>query len=97
MALVERAFERVPADTPVDDQILPWIGSWPYICTRAEQKQLVVAALPQGSGSSIEAAPVGAALPLKAEDCWALFNGPHQGNRRSSLVGRYGQMLRGRN
>ena len=33
-------------------------------------------------------------LLLKAEDCYAMFNGPHQGKRRPSLRGQYGLMLR---
>jgi hypothetical protein len=34
-------------------------------------------------------------LPLKFDDCIALFNGPNRGNRRLHLVGEYGKHLRG--
>jgi hypothetical protein len=37
----------------------------------------------------------GLSLPLRMKDCQALFNGRHQGQRRSGLVGEYAIHLRG--
>ena len=89
---VERAFEALPDDAGE----LPWIGGEPFShCNRATQKQVVTAALVARQWFTHEAPEWAQPLPLKAEDCYALFNGPHRGNRRSRLVGEYGLMLRG--
>ena len=82
---VDRAFETVPDDP---DAPLPWIGHFPH--DRAVQKQVVVAALCCVRWAETELPPWMLPLPLRVEDCIALFNGPHQGNRRASLRGNYG-------
>jgi hypothetical protein len=84
---VERAFEGLPDDA----RELPYIGGWPFIhCERVEQKQLAVAALCCTRWFELEAPPWAQPLPLTAEACRELFNGPHQTNRRSRLRGEYG-------
>jgi hypothetical protein len=61
---------------------------------RTVQKQLAVRALCATCWFETEAPPWALPLPLTFEDCVALFNGPHQGDRRSWLRGEYGLMLR---
>ena len=87
---VERALAGLP-DNP--DAPLPWIGHFPH--ERTTQKRVVIAALCAVRWFELEAPPWAQPLPLKAEDGYALFNGSHQGNRRSHLRGEYGLMLRG--
>ena len=62
--------------------------------TRDEQKQLVTRALRAKCWFKIEGPLWAQPLPLTAESCYALFNGPYRGNHRASLVGRYGQLAR---
>ena len=90
-ALVERAFEGLPPDAGY----LPIIGGWPFLdCNRTKQKQTAVAALNAVRWAEFELPPWMLPLLLKAEDCVALFNGPHQGDRRSGLRGEYCLELR---
>ena len=92
---VERAFETVPAETAIDDRKLPWIGPWPYICSRAEQKQLVIAALTARQWFKIEGPLWAQPLLLKAEDCYATFGNHIRGpDYRAVLRGRFGMHAR---
>jgi hypothetical protein len=50
---------------------LPWIGHFPH--ERATQKRVVIAALCAVRWFELEAPPWAQPLPLKAEDCYALF------------------------
>jgi hypothetical protein len=86
---VDRAFVGLPDDP---DAPLPWIGHFPH--ERAVQKEVVLQALRAVRWAESELPPWMLPLLLKAEDCVALFNGPHQGDRRSALRGEYGLELR---
>ena len=88
---VESEFEALPDN----DSELPWIGGEPFCyCERATQKNVVIAALLARKWFESEAPRWAQPLPLKFEDCIALFNGPHRGNFRSRMVGEYGIVLR---
>ena len=90
---VELAFAGLPDDP---DAPLPWIGHWPS--ERAVQKRVVVAALTCRQWAKFELPRWAPELPLKLEDCQALWNTGDQRftlvGKRLALVGRYAVHLR---
>ena len=101
--VVEREFEaaRVLPDDVVE---VPWIGGWPHgppgtynphapRDELAALKQRVIRALCAQRWFEEEAPKWAQPLPLRFDECVALFNGPNAGKRRPGLVGEYGQYL----
>lgn len=99
MAEFERAIvDQVEAEfaaLPNDICETPWIDEEFFPLGRVALKQLVIKALCARRWFEFEAPRWAEPLPLKRNDCHALYNGVHRGNQRSMLVGRYGVMLRG--
>lgn len=92
---IESEVEREFAALPDDACETPWIDEEFFPLGRAALKQLVIAARCCQRWFELEAPRWAPPLPLKRDDCVALFNGVHRGNQRSMLVGRYGIVLRG--
>ena len=88
---VEREFAALP-DGVCET---PWIDKEFFPIGRVALKQLVIRARCCQHWFGFEAPRWAPPLPLKLDDCHALFNGVHRGNQRSMLVGRYGIVLRG--
>jgi hypothetical protein len=93
---VERAFElALKAMQSGEACEIPVIGDpFPPPEYRAGLKERVIAALCAREWFTHEAPKWAPPLPLKLNDCHALFNGENRGNRRFELVGQYGILLR---
>jgi hypothetical protein len=87
---VARVFDALPNDT----RETPWTGEEFFPCQRADLKRRAIRALCAQKWFTHEAPAWAQPLPLRFEDCIALFNGVNQGNRRPRLVGEYGIALR---
>jgi hypothetical protein len=72
----------------------PWLDEEFFSVGRVALKQLVIKALCARRWFEFEAPRWAPPLPLKRNDCVALYNGVHRGNQRSMLVGQYGTKLR---
>jgi hypothetical protein len=96
--LVEREFAAVQA-LPSDVAEAPFTGDRfnPHDVTAvtAHKQRAIRALLAQRWFEDEVPRSWGLSLPLKMNDCQALFNGRHQGQQRSWLVGQYGIHLRG--
>jgi hypothetical protein len=104
--MVEREFNNLRA---LPDAVceVPFIGGPPFDHygqfnphlppeQHADLRQRVLRALRARRWFEFEAPPWAQPLPLKLEDCYALFNDPpHRGKIRPALVGEYGICLRG--
>jgi hypothetical protein len=93
---IESEVEREFAALPDGACETPWIDEDFFPFGRVALKQLVIRARLCRHWFELEAPRWAPPLPLKRNDCVALFNGVHRGNQRSMLVGRYGVVMIGR-
>jgi hypothetical protein len=93
VSLVEQKFELVAKRMQSGEECeIPIIGGkFPPPEYRIDQKQRVMRALRAQKWFEYEAPLWAQPLPLRLEDCFALFNQP---NRRLCPVGKYGILLR---